>query len=201
MIEGILGETIERGHRLEGYSGGFHAPPYLLTRRPLALLSGATVLALLCCDPRLDPRKMLALDGTHSPIISMIRVPGGRASLAIKAIADCGMSHVTDEECREHLLKIAPEDEKESIKKENFGEIRGSFEDSIKEDIKVLRDSTWIKKNTRLIGLLYDTHTGHFKEVDDWNPKDWPGAADGKKTDAEFAADYAAALERIQAAK
>jgi hypothetical protein len=30
------------------------------------MISGATVLALLCSDPRLDPRKMLALDGTHS---------------------------------------------------------------------------------------------------------------------------------------
>jgi hypothetical protein len=66
MIQGLLGEMIERGSRLEGYSGGFHAPPHLTDRRPLAMISGATVLALLCSDPRLDPRKMLALDGTHS---------------------------------------------------------------------------------------------------------------------------------------
>jgi hypothetical protein len=42
---------------------------------------------------------------------------------------------------------------------------------------------------------MYDTHTGGFKEVDDYEPENWPGAADGKKTDAEFAADYAALLE------
>ena len=66
MIQGLLGEMIQRGARLEGYNGGFHDPPYLADRRPLALIGGGTVLALLCSDPRLDPRKMLALDGTHS---------------------------------------------------------------------------------------------------------------------------------------
>lgn len=63
------------------------------------------------------------------------------------------------------------------------------FEASIKEDIKVLRESTWIKKNTRFIGLLYDTHTGFLREVDDWNPPDWPGVRDGKRTDEQVAAD------------
>lgn len=40
---------------------------------------------------------------------------------------DCGMSHVTDEECREHLLKIVPENEKESIQTEKFGEIKDKY--------------------------------------------------------------------------
>lgn len=37
------------------------------------------------------------------------------------------MTHVTDEEVREHLRGIVPEDEKESIQEEQFGEIRGSY--------------------------------------------------------------------------
>ena len=40
-----------------------------------------------------------------------------------------------------------------------------SLEDSIKEDLAVLRKSTWIKEDTRLIGLKYDTHTGVLHEV------------------------------------
>lgn len=66
MVEGLIGEMIERNHRHEGYHDGFHAPPYLAPRRPLALLTGATVIALICSDPRLDPRKILVLDGIHS---------------------------------------------------------------------------------------------------------------------------------------
>jgi carbonic anhydrase len=135
-------------------------------------------------------------------------------------VPDCGMSHVSDEECRQHLMKIVPENEKEAIRGEKFGEIRDryvfilvspslchlletvltlrrfrNFEDSIKEDVRILRESTWIKKDTRIVGLMYDTHTGGFKEIDDYEPENWPGAADGKKTDAQFAADYAALLE------
>lgn len=43
-----------------------------------------------------------------------------------------------------------------------------SHEDNIKEDLGVLRASTWIKKQTRLIGLKYDTNTGVVYEVEDW---------------------------------
>ncbi len=45
-----------------------------------------------------------------------------------------------------------------------------SLEDSIKEDLALLRESTWIKKETRLIGLKYDTHTGLLHEVQDLKP-------------------------------
>jgi carbonic anhydrase len=46
-----------------------------------------------------------------------------------------------------------------------------SLEDSIKEDLNILHTSTWIKKNTRLIGLKYDTHTGILYEVEDLKPQ------------------------------
>jgi carbonic anhydrase len=45
------------------------------------------------------------------------------------------------------------------------------LEDSIKEDLEILRASTWIKKNTRLIGLKYDTHTGVLYEVEELKPQ------------------------------
>jgi carbonic anhydrase len=46
-----------------------------------------------------------------------------------------------------------------------------SLEDSIKEDLTILRKSSWIKKNTRLIGLKYNTHTGVLDEVQDLKPQ------------------------------
>jgi hypothetical protein len=60
MIEGPVGDMLERNHAKQD----FKVPPYLADRRPLALKSGGSVVALLCSDPRLDPRKMLVLDGT-----------------------------------------------------------------------------------------------------------------------------------------
>lgn len=60
MIEGPVGDMVERNHARED----FKVPPYLADRRPQALESGRSVVALLCSDPRLDPRKILVLDGT-----------------------------------------------------------------------------------------------------------------------------------------
>jgi hypothetical protein len=46
-----------------------------------------------------------------------------------------------------------------------------SFEKTLEEDIAILRASSWIKKNTRLIGLKYDTHAGTHHEVVDSKPE------------------------------
>lgn len=56
----------------------------------------------------------------------------------------------------------------ESIEKEANRTIR--LEESDKEDLAVLRASTWITKSTRLIGLKYNTHTGVLHEVQDLKP-------------------------------
>ena len=41
------------------------------------------------------------------------------------------------------------------------------LEESIKEDLEILRASSWIQKGTRLIGLKYDTHSGLLHEIQD----------------------------------
>lgn len=93
------------------------------------------------------------------PMVSVVRVPGGRAAESIKSLAimqaalnsntilvihhtgerehslyltresvniclDCGLTHLTDQDCRDYLVSIAPED-KSNIAKTKFGEIRG----------------------------------------------------------------------------
>lgn len=46
-----------------------------------------------------------------------------------------------------------------------------SLEESLKEDIDALRASPWIKKNTRFIGLKYETHAGTLHEFVDSKPE------------------------------
>ena len=45
-----------------------------------------------------------------------------------------------------------------------------SFEETIKEDINFIKNSPWIKKDTRLIGLKLDIETGLLHEVQDLKP-------------------------------
>lgn len=91
-------------------------------------------------------------------MVSVVRVPGGRAAETIKSLAtmqaalnsntilvvhhtgerdhflhltsariclDCGFTHLTDQNCRDYLVSIAPGDG-DNIGKTRFGEIRGS---------------------------------------------------------------------------
>jgi carbonic anhydrase len=53
-----------------------------------------------------------------------------------------------------------------------------SFEETLREDIEILRTSPWIKKETRIFGLKYDTHKGTIEYVDDYKPEGWPDLAD-----------------------
>ena len=59
MIDGPVGDMITRNRERQD----FKKPPYLADRRPLALQTGGAVVALLCADPRLDPRKIFVLEG------------------------------------------------------------------------------------------------------------------------------------------
>lgn len=67
MIDGPIKDMIDRNHARQD----FKPPPYLADRRPLALKTGRTVIALFCSDPRLDPRKILVLDGTPGRYFSL----------------------------------------------------------------------------------------------------------------------------------
>ena len=65
MIEGPVGDMVERNHARQD----FKKPPYFADRRPEALETGGVVVALLCSDPRLDPRKIFVLDGTPGKLL------------------------------------------------------------------------------------------------------------------------------------
>jgi hypothetical protein len=60
MIEGPVGDMIARNRLRDNHK----VPPYLADRRPKAMETGGVHVALFCSDPRIDPRKILVLDGT-----------------------------------------------------------------------------------------------------------------------------------------
>lgn len=65
----------------------------------------------------------------NSGTIVVIHHTGKRSSDITCTMAevgsDCGFTHLTDQDCRDYLVSIAPED-RDIIEKTTFGEIRGS---------------------------------------------------------------------------
>ncbi|PVH78708.1 carbonic anhydrase [Cadophora sp. DSE1049] len=133
------------------------------------------VVVLSCSDPRLNPYQVLGLDATLKA--TMVRNAGGRVLDAIRTLAvlqtignpgtivvmhhtDCGMTHFHDAAIKKALIEIAP-GEKEGIEGSKFGEITGS----VLEDLALLRASPLIKKDTQIVGLKYDIHTGVLTQV------------------------------------
>ncbi|KAE9966263.1 hypothetical protein BLS_007120 [Venturia inaequalis] len=110
----------------------------------------------------------------------MVRNAGGRAFDAIRTLAalqtigapgtivvmhhtDCGMSHFHDSAIKKALLEIAPE-AKNSIEATKFDLVR--IEDTVREDVAILRASPLIKKSTQIVGLNWDIKTGVLSVVD-----------------------------------
>jgi carbonic anhydrase len=74
------------------------------------------------------------------------------------------MTHWHDSDIKKALLELAPSD-KDKIEAQKFGEIKGSVEESVREDVALLKASEWIRKDTQIVGLKYDISTGELSEV------------------------------------
>lgn len=157
----------------------YQAPPDLMKMIAGMRASGAGVIVLSCSDPRLNPYALLGIDPNLKA--TMVRNAGGRVFDAIRTLSvlqtigqpgtivvmhhtDCGMTHFHDDAIKKALIEIAPE-EASSIEAMKFGEITGSIEDSVREDLALLRASPLIKKTTQLVGLSLDIFTGVLTEV------------------------------------
>ncbi len=76
---------------------------------------------------------------------------------------DCGLQTASDEEIRKVLSQDIEEEGKEVLKEVVFG----SFvtpEESVKEDVGILRASPFFK-GMQIVGLVQDTDTGLLSEV------------------------------------
>ncbi|KAE8445839.1 hypothetical protein EG329_012762 [Mollisiaceae sp. DMI_Dod_QoI] len=177
----ITGPLVEMLARNSLFSQKYQSPPPLMEMIKGMRASGAGVVVLSCSDPRLNPYQVLGIDPTLKA--TMVRNAGGRAFDAIRTLAilqtigapgtivvmhhtDCGMTHFHDADIKKALLEIAPE-EGASIEAAKYGEITGSIEDSVREDLALIRASPLIKKTTQIVGLKYDIHTGVLTQVEE----------------------------------
>ncbi|KAK0104933.1 hypothetical protein ONS95_005195 [Cadophora gregata] len=175
-ITGPLAEMLSRNNK---NAETYQAPPPLLKMVEQMKATKQGVVVLSCSDPRLNPYQVLGLDATLKA--TMVRNAGGRVLDAIRTLAvlqtignpgtivvmhhtDCGMTHFHDSAIKQALTEIAP-GEKQSIESSKFGEITGSIEESVLEDLALLRASPLIKKDTQIVGLKYDIFTGILTQV------------------------------------
>ncbi|KAK0274657.1 hypothetical protein LTR91_005702 [Friedmanniomyces endolithicus] len=175
----ITGSVVEMLARNTKFAQAYKAPPGLMQMASTMKASGAGVVVVSCSDPRLNPYQILGIDQTLKA--TMVRNAGGRVFDALRTLAvlqtigspgtivvmhhtDCGVTHYHDSKIREALSELAPKD-KAAIEATKFGEIKGSIEESVIEDLEILRASPWIKKSTQLIGLKYDIDTGKLEVV------------------------------------
>ncbi|KAK0857386.1 hypothetical protein LTS16_017873 [Friedmanniomyces endolithicus] len=176
----ITGSVVEMLARNAKFAQAYKAPPGLMQMASTMKASGAGVVVVSCSDPRLNPYLILGIDQTLKA--TMVRNAGGRVFDALRTLAvlqtigppgtivvmhhtDCGLTHYHDSKIREALSELAPGD-KTAIEATRFGEIKNSIEDSVKEDIEMLRASPWIKESTQLIGLKYDIDTAKLDVVE-----------------------------------
>ncbi|KAF4451659.1 carbonic anhydrase [Fusarium austroafricanum] len=112
----------------------------------------------------------------------MIRNAGGRAMDAVRTISalqtigaaktvlvvhhtDCGMSHFSDADIRQAMLKIAPEEER-VINNSRYGEIdEGSIQNSLQHDVLFLQACPFVVPGTQIVGLAYDIKSGILTRV------------------------------------
>ncbi|KAK4959079.1 hypothetical protein LTR10_003878 [Elasticomyces elasticus] len=177
MIPGPVKEMLARNST---FAQTYRAGPGLIQMATAMRGTGAGVVVLSCSDPRLNPYQILGLDQTLKA--TMVRNAGGRVFDAIRTLAvlqtigapgtiivmhhtDCGMTHFHDAAVKKALTEIAPE-ASQSIEASSFGEITGSIEESVKEDLALLKASPLIKKSTLLLGMKYDIETGVLTVVE-----------------------------------
>ncbi|KAF2812087.1 carbonic anhydrase [Mytilinidion resinicola] len=137
---------------------------------------GGTVI-ISCSDPRVIPEQYFDFG---RGVAAVIRNAGGRTSDALRSLAaldalgntdtviivhhtDCGMTHMPDAGVRKMLKERAPQLSKE-IDRMKFGEIT-DVDESIRQDIALLRASPLISKTVTIVGFNLDILTGQLTEV------------------------------------
>jgi carbonic anhydrase len=151
----------------EAYADGF-------TKGDLPMPPGRRFAVVACMDARLDPAKALGLEEGDAHVI---RNAGGRAADALRSLVisqrllgtqevivvhhtDCGMLTFDNPTlygiCREQLGADASD-----IDFLPFGDL----EQSVRDDVAIIRSSPLIAKDTPVTGFVYDVKTGKLHEV------------------------------------
>lgn len=143
------------------------------TKGDLPMPPGCRVAVVACMDARLDPARFLGLEEGDAHVI---RNAGGRAADAIRSLVisqqllgtrevmvihhtDCGMLTFTDAQLRAKLHDELHADT--DIDFLSFSDL----EQSVREDVRTLRESPLLLKDVPVRGFAYDVHTGELHEV------------------------------------
>lgn len=108
-------------------------------------------------------------------------IAGGIETVIIVHHTDCGLTHLTDDNVRAHLRENAPA-KSDLIDSMDFGEIKEcvsalalifspsansnvfSMDESVKEDIEIIRSSPYVKVQN-IHGFVFDLEHGTLREI------------------------------------
>jgi carbonic anhydrase len=144
------------------------------TKGDLPLPPGRKFAVVACMDARLDPAKALGLEEGDAHVI---RNAGGRAADALRSLVisqrllgtkeilvvhhtDCGMLTFDNPT----LYGICREDLGADVSDIDFLPF-SDLEQSVREDVELIRSSPLIAKGTPVTGFIYDVKTGRIREV------------------------------------
>lgn len=133
---------------------------------------------VLCMDARIDPFEVLGLSVGDAHII---RNAGGRAADAIRSLAishhllgtqefviihhtDCGMMKFTNAEIHESIGNELGPAAAEAATQIDFLAFE-SLDQSVREDVAVLRASPLIGDDVSISGFVYEVETGRLRRV------------------------------------
>ncbi|WP_376795607.1 beta-class carbonic anhydrase [Thermogemmatispora sp.] len=140
----------------------------------LALPPAKKLAIVTCMDARIDPARILGLEEGDAHVI---RNAGGRTAEALRSLiisqqllgttailvihhTDCGMLTFENAELRQRLQEQLGADAS-AIDFLPFKDL----EQSVRDDVALLRSSPFLLKETEITGFIYDVHSGRLSPV------------------------------------
>lgn len=143
------------------------------TKGDLAAPPAKRVAVVTCMDARLDPAKALGLQEGDAHVI---RNAGGRASEALRSLiisqqllgtrevmvihhTGCGMLTFTDAQLQQKLH------DELHVQTEMPFLAFGDLEQSVRDDVALLKESPLLPNDVLVRGFIYDVKTGSLREI------------------------------------